>query len=150
MPYNDLRKGRLSEAERGYFITTVLANRKKRYFDDFLCARLVVMNMKLLHEDQAVYSLAWVVMPDHVHWLFQLGLTATLSEVVKTFKARIAHRVNAYLGKSGPLWQKNFYDHALREEEDVREIARYIIANPLRAGLVKHIGDYPHWDAIWL
>ncbi|MGR8999898.1 MAG: REP-associated tyrosine transposase [Gammaproteobacteria bacterium] len=150
MPYNNLRKGRLSEAERGYFITTELADRKKRYFDDFLCARLIVMNMKLLHEDQTVYSLAWVVMPDHVHWLFQLESTATLSEVVKTFKARIAHRVNAYLGKSGPLWQKNLYDHALRKEEDVWEIARYIVANLLRAGLVKHIGDYPHWDAIRL
>ena len=108
------------------------------------------MNMKLLHEDQAVYSLAWVVMPDHVHWLFQLRATSSLSEVVKTFKARTAHRINRHLGKSGTLWQKSFYDHALREEEDIRAIARYIVANPLRAGLVEHIGYYPHWDAIWL
>jgi len=150
VPYDDLRKGRYSEAGRAYFITTVLANRERRYFDDFLCARLVVMNMRLLHEDQAVCSLAWVVMPDHVHWLFQLGATASLSTVVKTFKARTAHRVNAYLGKSGALWQKSFYDHALREEEDVRAIARYIVANPLRSRLAEHIGDYPHWDAIWL
>jgi hypothetical protein len=32
----------------------------------------------------------------------------------------------------------------------LRDIARYIIANPLRAGLAESIGDYPHWDAIWL
>jgi hypothetical protein len=29
-------------------------------------------------------------------------------------------------------------------------LARYIVANPLRAGLVEHLGDYPHWDAVWL
>lgn len=150
VPYDDLRKGRYSEADRAYFITTVLADREKCYFDDFMCARLVIMNMKLLHEDQAVYSLAWVIMPDHVHWLFQLGATSSLSEVVKTFKARTARCINTHLGKSGALWQKSFYDHALREEEDVRAIARYIVANPLRSRLVEHIGDYPHWDAIWL
>ena len=97
-PYDDLRKGRYSEAGRAYFITTVLADSEKCYFDDFMCARLVAMNMKLLHENQAVCSLAWVVMPDHVHWLFQLGATASLSTVVKTFKARTAHSINTHLG----------------------------------------------------
>ena len=38
----------------------------------------------------------------------------------------------------------------LRKEEDILEIARYIVANPLRAGLVKKLNDYPLWDAIWV
>ncbi|MES9878966.1 MAG: transposase, partial [Candidatus Sedimenticola sp. 1PA] len=33
---------------------------------------------------------------------------------------------------------------------DIKELARYIVANPLRGGLVESIGDYPHWDAMWL
>jgi len=106
VPYDDLRKVRYSEAGHAYFITTVLADREKCYFDDFMCARLVVINMRLLHENQVVNSLAWVVMPDHVHWLFQLGATASLSTVVKTFKARTAHRVNTYLVKSGRFGKK--------------------------------------------
>ncbi len=150
MPYGDLTKGRYSENGRAYFITTVLAERERRYFGDFSCARLVVAEMRGLHENGAVNSLAWVVMPDHVHWLFQLGETETLSSVVKGFKARSAHRVNRYLGRQGALWQKAFYDHAVRKEEDIRGIARYIVANPLRAGLVENIGDYPLWDAEWL
>ncbi len=150
MPYDDLRKGRFSEAGRAYFVTTVLNARDKRYFGDFVCARLVIRNFKRLHDEQRVNSLALVVMPDHVHWLFQLGVATTLSAVVKTFKARTAQDINGYLGIHGALWQKGFYDHALREEEDLKDIARYIVANPLRAGLVEKIGDYPHWDAIWL
>jgi hypothetical protein len=38
----------------------------------------------------------------------------------------------------------------LRKDEDLQTVARYIVANPLRAGLVEKIGDYPLWDAIWL
>jgi REP element-mobilizing transposase RayT len=49
-----------------------------------------------------------------------------------------------------PVWQNGFHDHALRQEEDLAEVARYIVANPLRAGLVERLGDYPHWHAIWL
>lgn len=69
---------------------------------------------------------------------------------MKRFKARSARAVNGYLGRSGSLWQRAFHDRALRENEDVQATARYIVANPLRAGLVKHIGDYPFWDAVWL
>jgi hypothetical protein len=48
------------------------------------------------------------------------------------------------------VWQTSFHDHALRREEDVLSVARFVVANPLRAGLVKSLRDYPHWDAVWL
>ena len=48
------------------------------------------------------------------------------------------------------VWQKGFHDHAIRRDEDIKAVARYIIANPLRAGMVDRIGDYPFWDAVWL
>ncbi len=49
-----------------------------------------------------------------------------------------------------PYGKKGYFDRAPRYEEDVKAAARYIIANPLRAGLVARAGDYPLWDAIWL
>lgn len=150
MSYDDLRKGRYSEQQRVYFVTVTLAERERRYFADFSCARRVVAEMRALHDEGVVRSLAWVIMPDHVHWLFQLEGRANLSAAIKRFKACSARKVNGYFSRHGAIWQKSFYDHALRKEEDVRGIARYIVANPLRAGLVEHIGDYPLWDAIWL
>ena len=150
MPYDDLRIGRFSEANRAYFVTTVLAEREHRYFADLWLARMVIAEMRRLHDAAVVNSLAWVVMPDHLHWLFQMGEMASLAQVVKDIKARSAYRINQQLHRRGPLWQKAYYDHALRREEDVRQIARYICANPLRAGLTQVVGDYPHWDAIWL
>ena len=40
-------------------------------------------------------------------------------------------------------------ERALRRQDDLAAMARYIVANPLRAGLVDFLGDYPHWDCAW-
>ncbi|MFB6261862.1 MAG: transposase, partial [Thiohalorhabdaceae bacterium] len=60
-------------------------------------------------------------------------------------------RINAQRNLPGsPVWQPGFHDRAIRREEDLEAVARYVVANPLRAGLVDRIADYPHWDAAWL
>lgn len=149
MSYNDLRKGRFSEANRIYFITTVTHNRRK-IFNDFNTARIVINSMRRLHDCEHVQSLSWVVMPDHLHWLIQLTDECSLAEIIKCLKAQSAHSINRYLNNSGSVWQRSYFDRCLRKEEDVKGVSRYIVANPLRAGLVKEIGDYPHWDTVWL
>lgn len=149
MSYNNLRRGRYSEEGREYLITAVAAQREP-LFKDFAGARCVVAEMRRLHESGAVNSLAWVLMPDHLHWLFALGSHSTLAQAMRRFKGRSARALNRLLARSGPVWQAAYHDHALRSEEDRRDIARYIVANPLRAGLVKRLADYPHWDAAWL
>ena len=83
-------------------------------------------------------------MPDHLHWLMQLGDIEALSQCVQRLKSMSTKAL-----KSG-LWQKGFHDRALRKEEDLPAIARYVVANPVRAGLVSRVGAYPHWDAIWV
>ena len=150
MAYDDLRKGRFSEKNRIYFVTTVINNREEAIFKDWFCARLVVKEMRSLHDSRRVGSIAWVVMPDHLHWLLQLQAEESLPNVMRTLKARSAHLINRHLNRAGPVWQKTYYDHAVRKDEDIKGISRYIAANPLRAGLVHDIGEYPLWDAIWL
>lgn len=150
MSYSELLKGRHSENGRIYFVTTVLARRDQPLFYDLTCAHRVIFEMRRLHDKSLVSSLAWIVMPDHLHWLFQLGEAESLGMVMKKLKARSAQSINAYLGRTGPVWQKAYFDRAVRKEEDFLGIARYIIANPLRAGLVSSVKNYPHWDAAWL
>lgn len=88
-------------------------------------------------------------MPDHLHWLIALQ-QGSISDLMRRIKGRSAKRINALVGHQGKLWQDGFHDRALRREEDVLPAARYIVANPLRAGLVRKIGDYSLWDAVWL
>jgi REP element-mobilizing transposase RayT len=142
MPYTDLRKGRYSAQGLIYHITTVTRDRKP-LFRELIPARGVIREMIALQEEGLAETLGFVLMPDHLHWLMRLR-NGKLSPVVKLLKGRTARA----LGE--PIWQPNYYDHAVRKEEDLRALARYIVANPLRAGLVERIGDYPWWDAIWL
>lgn len=143
-----LRRGRYSEHGRVYLVTTVIAGRRP-LLADFQAARLLVDEMRLAGKDGLADSLAWVVMPDHLHWLLALG-DASLASLMKRLKARSAQRINHHLGLSGQLWQRGYHDRAARREDDLRAMARYIIANPIRAGIVSSARDYPLWDAVWL
>ncbi len=144
----NLRKGRFSELGRIYFITACTAGREPLFTTGDV-AGLLCREFARVEDEASRITFAWVVMPDHVHWLLQLRCDALLSDVVRRFKGRSARRVNACLGRSGKLWQRGFHDHALRRDDDVRTTARYLINNPVRAGLVEHAGQYPYWDTIW-
>ena len=144
----DLRRGRSSERGRIYLVTTVIAGRRP-LLAEFKAARLLIDEIRLAGQDGLADSLAWVVMPDHLHWLLEMG-DASLSSLMKRLKARSAQRINRHLGLRGSLWQPGYHDCAARREDDLRAMARYIIANPIRAGIVERAGDYPLWDAVWL
>lgn len=145
---SNLRRGRHSEPERLYLLTTTLLQRRP-LFSDFRLARLLITELRAAHEQQQVTSLAWVVMPDHLHWLIQLQ-TTSLDELMRYIKSNSARQINQRLGTQGPIWQPGYHDRALRQDENLQSAARYIVVNPLRAGLVKRVGDYPLWDAVWL
>ena len=142
----NLRKGRYSINNGTYLITFATKNRKL-IFRDLYFARIAVQYLNNSHYTD---TLAFVVMPNHVHWLMQLRTAKSLSQVVKATKSAISKSINRQTSQKGTIWQAGFHDHAVRNENALREIARYVVANPIRAKLVKNVGDYPHWDAVWL
>ncbi len=144
-----LRKGRVSIPNGIYLITTTTLNRQKLFadFDAGCAAARCFENARLLGDAK---MLAWVLMPDYLHGLLQLGERDELSVVVNRLKSASARVANRAMGRTGAVWAKAFHDHALRSDEDLQNVARYIVANPLRAGLVTQIGHYPFWNAVWL
>ncbi|WMR34910.1 REP-associated tyrosine transposase [Metapseudomonas otitidis] len=149
MSRDDLRISRISTSGRLYHVTTTTEGRRP-LFEDLTCARLLVSEMRRLQEQHLLESLAWVVMPDHLHWLFRLHGPLPLSQVIKLLKGRSSKQVGEWLGTRQTIWQRGFHDHALRREEELQKVARYIVANPLRAGLVRSVRLYSHWDAVWV
>ncbi|NAW34689.1 REP-associated tyrosine transposase [Halomonas alimentaria] len=136
-----LRRGRRSLEGHYYLVTAVTLNRA-RWFDvpEYAQAACRAFNSQSITVEAG--TLAFVVMPDHVHWLLELH--GNLSEAVRRYKAIVSHRVGA------GLWQRGFHDHCIRKEDNVIKAARYIVANPLRVGIVDDILQYPYWDAVWL
>jgi putative transposase len=140
---HSLRMGRHTQAGQIYLLTTVTLDRQP-FFADFQAARCLIHCLAQAQYLQHADTLAFVVMPDHLHWLMQLGPRTDLSRCMAGVKSVSARQIGM------ALWQKGFHDHAVRKEEDLPALARYVVANPVRAGLVQRVGQYPHWDAIWL
>jgi REP element-mobilizing transposase RayT len=143
-----LYNARVSEPGRIYLVTSITDNRRP-LFADWRAGRLVVEQFISADNEGLAGSLVWVVMPDHFHWLFELKNTS-LGEVMSRIKSRSSRAINQYRNQSGRVWQKGYHERTVRREEDLKKIGRYVVANPLRARLVEHVGDYPLWDAIWV
>jgi REP element-mobilizing transposase RayT len=94
----------------------------------------------LRHFDGTRYDLhAAVVMPNHVHavlWPLERGEGCwPLQELMHTVKSFTASRANRLLGRVGSFWQREYYDHLIRDETEWRQCVEYTLANPVSAGL---------------
>ena len=97
----------------------------------------------LLRFDSDRYQLhAWTIMPNHVHVLFTMLPTATLGEIVGSWKRFTARVANRHLGRTGAFWQTEYWDRFIRNEVHFRAAEDYIDQNPVKAGLAI---DAPSW-----
>jgi putative transposase len=149
MPYSDLLRGRASVGGQIYLVTTV-TRRRAPLFADLCAGRIVVRALHCEAIATSATTLAYVVMPDHLHWLMQLHPEQNLSTVVRSVKGKSAFKIGRVRGTRGPIWEVGFHDHAVRREEDLQTLARYVVSNPIRAGLVRSVCDYSLWDAVWM
>ncbi len=144
-----LRIGRYSR-EGGIYLLTFTTRRRQQLFTGFARAGMVASVLSAASTWPEARLLAWVLMPDHWHGLIELRGDEPLSRRVARAKAECTRQWNRTHGDGTSLWAPGFHDHALRTEESLVDCARYIVLNPVRAGLVRRCGDYPFWDAIWV
>jgi putative transposase len=125
-----------------YFLTTCTYQRHPTFRDHDAATKTIAQFLETAKAEQ-IEVLAYCFMPDHAHLLVEgLAAFADFRRFVKNAKQQSGA---AYaLTAKRRLWQKGYHDHVLREDEDPREIARYIIANPVRAGLVESPDQDPY------
>jgi REP element-mobilizing transposase RayT len=129
-------------------VTFVTRGRRKIFLDAAVAAACS-LSLVDARNWQRSRLLAWVLMPDHWHGVIELGDGDDLSHHVRRIKACSAKDVRSAIPGIPVVWQRGFHDHALRAEEDLIEMVRYVLLNPVRAGLVRRIGDYDFWDSAW-
>ena len=115
---------------------------RKRLFIDKAAVDLVLAQFSRAATEWEFAVLAYCFMPDHVHLLVEAQ--AEHSDC-KQFIARAKQYSAFYYSKQfkQPLWQRYSFEHVVRDNERSTTIARYILQNPVRAGLVTSIADYP-------
>jgi REP element-mobilizing transposase RayT len=144
---NSLRKGRASIKNQHYLITTKVYERKPLLNQEG-AANIVLESLRWLEEQGKIILDAAVVMPDHLHIVMGLR-KGSLAEVMRSFKGYTAYKINKLEKKKGPIWQPQYHDHALRQDEDLNQVVLYTLSNPVRAGLVKDFQNYPFWYCRW-
>jgi REP element-mobilizing transposase RayT len=87
--------------------------------------------------------LAYCFMPDHLHLLVEASSCASdLVAFAHALKQRTGYTHHRH--HSAPnLWQKGYYEHVVRDDESTQTIAKYVLENPVRAGLAKEPLAYP-------
>ena len=124
-----------------YFLT-FCCHSKQRIFTSSTVVGSVMLQIDRAANDEQFALVAYCFMPDHVHFLIEaLAETSdglrfmTRAKQLSGFHYGHAHRRR--------LWQRYGFERVLRDDEDTRGVARYILENPIRRGLVTCVQDYP-------
>lgn len=133
-PLNTAELERLDELNSRALDKFLDAGHGACWLKDPRVASLIVESLR--HFDGQRYQLlAWSVMPNHVHVVFRPMEGVQLPTILHTWKSRTAKEANRILKRSGDFWQIEYYDHLIRDEEDLLNQINYAYENPARAGL---------------
>ncbi len=109
---------------------------------------------KALHYNDGIkYNLiAYTIMPNHVHLVIEPIIekfvgrtdcsTYIVTSILKSLKWYTARECNKILNRSGAFWQHESYDHVVRNSESLIRIVKYVLNNPVKAGLVSDTEEY--------
>lgn len=87
------------------------------------------------HDNLVWHCRLALLMPDHLHGIFAFPPTPRMETTVKNWKKYVAL-------KHGVVWQRDFFDHRLRHDQELQEKTSYILMNPLRKGLCERVEDW--------
>jgi REP element-mobilizing transposase RayT len=111
-------------------------------------ADLVAGAMRHFHESRYLLR-EWVVMPNHAHAVLWPMPDFLLSDILKSWKQFTSRRAKQILGMGEePFWQRESYDHWIRNDDEAARVSRYIRNNPVIAGLCARPEDW-RWSSAW-
>jgi REP element-mobilizing transposase RayT len=121
---------------------TICAHRRRPLLTSPPCFEVVRRQLLQSAAHHGFSLLAYCAMPDHLHVLAEaLDDRSDLRVFAWDFKRRAGFAFKRATGE--PLWQEGFYDRVLRSDESSRTVARYLLENPVRAGLARHPLEWP-------
>lgn len=127
------------------FITNVLRDRRP-LFADPQNVELLFSTMRTVQQLHLFHLLACAIMPDHVHLMMFTEAPITFSTVMQSIKTTYTKNYKAAQGIAQPLslWQSRFWDHVIRDEDDLARHIDYIHYNPVKHALTLAPGDWPY------
>jgi putative transposase len=124
-----------------YFLT-ICTLKRSPVFVTPATVDVVLVQLAQSAQDERMAVMAYCFMPDHLHVLVEgTDAASRLTEFVRIFRQRSAFHWKRTFGAE--LWQRGYFERVLRNDESTVDAARYVLANPLRAGMVETVEEYP-------
>jgi REP element-mobilizing transposase RayT len=108
----------------------------------------VVRDALLFHDRKKYDMTAWVIMPNHIHFLVTPCADVEIREIAHSIKSYTAHKANQLLGREGQFWQHEPFDRYIRDFRHYVHVIRYIERNPVKARLCEKAGDW-RFSSAW-
>ncbi len=125
-------------SDADYFVTLCAEPRGQNHFCHPAIGTTLLDSIAFYNEKQTWFCHLAVLMPDHIHLLVAFPPDKTLSQAIGLWRQ--------YLSRNHKIvWQHNFFEHRLRNEENIEQKADYILQNPVRAGLIERAQDWPYF-----
>jgi REP element-mobilizing transposase RayT len=127
-----------------YFVTICTKN-KVNHFSDSKIADIISNELDERVKMKEIILYCYCIMPDHLHLLLSLSenYRKKLQNWISAFKRFTVKIVKDKFGITD-LWQVNFYERILRQEESIETVGNYIISNPVRKGIVDNWTEYKY------
>ena len=109
----------------------------------------IVESALLKFDGDRYRQIAWVVMPNHVHTVFEVFDGFPMDRVVHSWKSFTAKQANKVIGRRGRFWSPDYFDRFIRDDEHLSAVTAYIEENPVKAGLVDVADDWRWGSASW-
>jgi putative transposase len=115
---------------------------RRRVFTDAAAVDLVVQQLLRASSEQKFSVIAYCFMPDHLHLLIEgASDNSDGKRFIKTFKQYSGYYYSQRRHET--LWQRYGFEHVLRDDEATVEVVKYILGNPVRAGIAATVEEYP-------
>jgi len=150
LPQSVVESWRAETESKGEEGKTLFRKRVENYIDkghgscflrDERVAR-VTEDALLFHHEKKYELIAWVIMPNHIHFLARPLADTELREIAHSIKSYTAHEANKVLNRRGQFWQHEPFDRYIRNRKHFLSVIRYIEDNPVKAGLCSHPRDW--------
>ena len=127
------------------FITQVVHQRSPVFANDTYL-NLLRAKMHAVKELHPFSMLAYVFLPDHFHFMIRPTGASNFSQIMKSIKINFVYDYKQVLGINDTMkfWQKRFWDHIIRDEEDFERRLDYTHYNPVKHGYATRPEDWPH------
>lgn len=134
-----------------YFFTVNLLDRNKSLLVEHI--DLLRESIRFVKSQRPFYIDAWVVLPDHLHAVLTLpdddvDYSSRWREIKKRFskslpKTEFLNQTRKRKNERG-IWQRRFWEHTIRDDNDYWHHVNYVHFNPLKHGLVSQVADWPY------